>query len=248
MRREREMEGDEECKPPPLQLNIPVMCESSYDSVFQNSRGHILKCKRVRNTVPPVTLWYRQGLTTNGWEILIWHMSLVFCKYAEYFPPTVSENSCLLSQCRHRGKFFKVSRPRRESRKILSDFIASANAFGIYRPKLCWWGEKCCFERIYQTSDSGYMSRRPFLHAGSVSGFLTPCCSRCCSGRQRWALRWGQWGGWQGSIRAQKDTASLGQKLRRVSAGYSCNKQLAIFCFLLPFFPLLILWLLTFTL
>lgn len=63
------------------------------------------------------TLWYHRGLTTNGWEILIWHMSPVFCKYAEYFPPTVSENSCLLSQCRHRDKFFKVSPPRRESRK-----------------------------------------------------------------------------------------------------------------------------------
>lgn len=34
---------------------------------------------------------------------------------------------------------------------------------------------------------------RPFPHADSGSGFLMPCCSRCCSGRQRWA-----WGGGSG--------------------------------------------------
>lgn len=40
------------------------------------------------------------------------------------------------------------------------------------------------------------------------------------------SMRWGTRGGWQGSTRAQTDTASLGQKLRRVPVVCSCNKQL----------------------
>lgn len=129
------------------------------------------------------TLWYHRGPTTNACEILIWHMSPVFCKYAEYFPPTVSENSCLLSQCRHRVKFFKTSPPRRESRKYFqTKFCINVDEqIVVFTNEWRWLDE--------QAPDRSH----PLPHADSGSGFLAPCCSRCCSGRQRWA-----WGGGNG--------------------------------------------------